>query len=228
MENKREVLGIVVVTYKTPINLKMCLISIGHYVDDYDLIIVDNGGDEQSKAAIWDCLHKRKVLYEKNIGFCKAVNKAVKQLQTEFFAVVPADCIVTLNWKVKLMNAIKTLPKAGIVATMATQTSGAQGIENNKMIQHPMECQRIILNGAVMKTETFKSLGGLDELFPNKGGNFADDDLGRRYYIAGYRNYIIPDLIFHTRSASYLGDLEAYKADLFQGRDYFTKKWFKT
>lgn len=227
MHLSSETLGIVVVNYKTPVNLTMCLIAISHYVDSYELMIVDNGGDAESKKLLELCESPRKVFYEKNIGFCKAVNKVMKEFHTEYFAIVPADCIVTLNWKVKLMAAIRQLPKAGIVATMCTQTSGPQSIEKNLMPQHARECQRIILNGAVLRVDTFKSLGGLDERFPNPGGNFSDDDLARRYYIAGYRNYIIPDLIFHNRSASFHGDLEKYKDDLNAGRAYYTNKWFK-
>ena len=228
MGEKEKTLGIVVVNYKTPANLAMCLLSIRQYVDNYELIIVDNGEDEASKAVIYKFPFDKKVLYEKNIGFCKAVNKAAFQMKSEYFAILPADCMVTLNWKVIMWGGITTIKKAGIVGAMCTQTSGPQGIEARGMITEPLPCQRIILNGAVMRTETFKSLGGLDESFPNKGGNFSDDDLGRRYTIAGYHNYILPVLVFHNRSASFLGDVDEYNKDLTKGRDYFTKKWFKT
>lgn len=227
MKKEEKKIGIVVVNYKTPANLAMCLLSIRQYVDSFELTIVDNGEDEQSREVIEKTLLGQKRLYEKNIGFCKSVNKAVKNMVTEYFAVIPADAMVSLNWKVKMLEAIKNLRKAGIVGPMCTQTSGPQGIEARGMINEPLPCQRIILNGAVMRTETFKSMGGLDELFPNKGGNFCDDDLGRRYAIAGYQNYIIPVLVFHNRSASYWGDVDAYTEDIKMGREYFTKKWFK-
>lgn len=225
MNKKAERIGIVIVNYKTPIHLAMCLLSVSHFVDSYELVIVDNGEDEESKKVIEPWESKAHVYYQRNIGFCKSVNKAIKHFRSEYFAIVPADCIVTLNWKIKLLQAIKELPKAGIVACMATQTSGPQGIESAGMIPRPTECQRIILNAAMLRTETFKSLGGLDDEFPNKGGNFSDDDLARRYYIAGYKNYIIPEIVFHMRSASYQGDVAAYKQDIFLGRDYYTKKW---
>lgn len=227
MNEKQNKLGIVVVNYKTPAHLAMCLTSIGQYVDNHEIIIVDNGEDEHSKKVIENTPFEKKTLFEKNIGFCKSVNKAVKNMVTEYFAVIPADCMVTLKWKATLLKAMKNIPKVGIVGPMCTQTSGPQGIEVGGMIDQPIPLQRIILNGAMMRTETFKSIGGLDERFPNKGGNFCDDDLGRRYVIAGYKNWVMPVLIFHNRSASYWGDVDAYTADIKTGREYFTHKWFK-
>lgn len=220
-------LGIVVVNYKTPANLAMCLLSIRTYVENFELIIVDNGEDQKSREVIQHAAWTESTFFEKNIGFCKAVNKGVKELEAEYFAIMPADCMVTQQWEGVMNYTIRGLPRAGIVGPMCTQASGPQGIEIGGMIKQPIEFQRVILNGAVMKKEVFIKMGGLDESFPNKGGNFCDDDIGRRYVLGGYKNYIVPVLIFHSRSASYQGDLDKYQRDINMGRDYFTKKWFK-
>lgn len=227
MNQKKEELGIVVVNYRTPANLAMCLISIKMYVDSFELVIVDNGEDEESKEVIEKFKIWKGVFYEKNIGFCKGVNKGVNELEADYFAIVPADCMVIQGWKEVMLEMAKKLPAAGIVGPMSTQCSGPQGIEARGMIGQPTPCQRIILNGAVMSKATFKHVGGLDEKFPNKGGNFSDDDLGRRYLLAGYKNYIIPALVFHNIGSSYQGRAEAMREDMLIGQKYFTQKWFK-
>ena len=226
MQEWERSLGIIVVTYQTPICLEICLLSIRRCVSTYDLIVVDNGNDPETANVVSRAKNVYKYHKPGNIGFCKAVNRAVKEFKTMYFAIVPADCIITPFWKETMIKGLITLPKAGIVGPMCTQTSGLQGVEVSGMQSEWIELSRIILNGAVMKTDVFRSLGGLDEGFPNKGGNFCDDDLSRRYIIAGYKNYVIGHLIFHTKSASYLGKAEIYDKDLEAGRAYYNSKWF--
>ncbi|MBA7496977.1 hypothetical protein ES702_07586 [subsurface metagenome] len=226
MQEWERSLGIVVVTYQTPICLEICLLSIRRCVQTYDLIVVDNGSDSESANVVSRAKNVYKYLSFQNIGFCKAVNQAVKNLKSVYLAIVPADCIITPFWKEHMIKALVELPKAGIVGPMCTQTSGLQGVEGTGLHEQNFECSRIVFNGAVMKTDVFRSLGGLDEGFPNKGGNFCDDDLSRRYVIAGYKNYVVGHLIFHTTSASYLGNVDNYGKDLELGRAHYNTKWF--
>lgn len=226
MQEWEKNLGIIVVTYQTPLCLEICLLSIRRCVQTYDLIVVDNGKDPESAKVVSRTQNVYKYHSFNNIGFCKAVNVAVREMKANYFAILPADCIVTPFWKEHMIRALVEMPKAGIVAPMCTQTSGLQGVEVGGLHEQTFELSRIVFNGAVFKTDVFRSLGGLDEGFTNKGGNFCDDDLSRRYVIAGYKNYVVGHLIFHTMSASYLGKADLFAQDLEAGRAYYNKKWF--
>lgn len=227
MEEHEKGIGIIVVNYKTPFNLQMCVLSIGMYVENNELVVVNNGEETGSLLVIKGDKKIKKGLFEKNIGFCRGVNLGVKEVETEYIAIVPADCIITPGWKEGMIRAFTWVDKPGILGPMATQTSGMQGVEDRGMLNRIFEMPRIVLNAAVMKRKAFWEVGGMDEGFPNMGGNFSDDDLSRRFIAAGYKNYIVNHLVYHTRGASYQGDVELYKKDLEMGREYFNKKWAK-
>jgi GT2 family glycosyltransferase len=227
MEEQEKKIGIVVVNYKTPIHLQMCLLSIELYVNNYELVVINNSDEKGSMLVIKGGEPIKKDFYEGNAGFCKGVNAGIKELETEYISIVPADCMITPGWKEKMIKAFLEVNKPGILAPMATQSSGLQEVEAQGLFRKIIEMPRIILNGAVMKRETFWEVGGMDEGFPNLGGSFSDDDLSRRFIMAGHRNYIVDHLIFHIKGQSYHGDVEMFKKDMTLGREYFEKKWKK-
>lgn len=222
---KDKKLEIVIVAYNTPLELLMCLTSVRLFTRNSKVIIVDNGNDDQ----MWEMVKGDKiiktVIKEGNLGFCRGVNKGVEKVETEQFAILPADCIITEGWENRMLYQIPTLKKPGIVAPMCTQTSGYQGVERNGLMQVTQVIKRVVLNGAVMFTEDFLKVGGMDTDFPNMGGNFSDDDLSRRFYDAGYINYIVNHLIYHNQARSYGGKTEGMANDFRQGLEYYKKKW---
>jgi len=111
------------------------------------------------------------------------------------------------------------------VSTMCTFTSGNQGIEQQGLYNVTQKVERVILNGAMMRKEDFLLVGGMDEGFPNKGGNFSDDDLAKRFVKKGFNNYILNHLIHHNTSRSYGGRNAAFLKDLQMGADYYKRKW---
>lgn len=225
--NKQEEkkLDIVVVTYNTPIELAMCLASVRLFTKNSEVIVVDNGEDKDTwEYIVGDPLIKE-VFRGENLGFCKGVNKGVEKVETEWFAILPADCMLTQGWENRMLHQIPTLEIPGIVAPMCTQTSGNQGVEKEGLRMITQKVKRIILNGAVMRKEDFSKVGGMDEGFPNKGGNFSDDDLARRFIKAGYNNYILNHLIFHNQARSYGGPNEEMMKDFKQGMAYYKRKW---
>ena len=124
-----EKLEIVIVTYNTPLELLMCLTSVKLFTKHAQVIIVDNGEDAQS----WEYCKDDKILKTAikmgNLGFCKGLNRGVQEVETEWFCVLPADCMLTEGWENRMMYQVPTLENPGIVSTMCTFTSGNQGIE---------------------------------------------------------------------------------------------------
>jgi len=220
-----EKLEIVIVTYNTPLELLMCLNSVKLFTRNSRVIIVDNGTEPIGQLyALKDELIK-KVMLPGNIGFCKGVNRGVAEVETEWFGILPADCMLTEGWENRMMYQVPTLENPGIVSTMCTFTSGNQGIEQKGLYNVTQKVERVILNGAVMRKKDFLLVGGMDEGFPNKGGNFSDDDLSKRYAKMGFNNYILNHVIHHNNARSYGGRNARFLKDLQMGADYFKRKW---
>ena len=222
---KDKVIEIVVIEHNTPIELFMCMSSLKLFTRNCRAIIVNNGQKINHLEGVKNDRTIKTIIQEGNLGFCKGVNRGVQDVETEHFAVLPADCMVTRGWEERMIYQYQTLENPGIVATMCSETSGTQGIESRGLPPQVIKCNRIILNGAVMKKEDFLKVGGMDEGFPNTGGNFSDDDLSRRYVLAGFNNYILNHLIYHNQGRSYGGPSEAMIKDFEQGRAYYMKKW---
>ena len=220
-----EKLEIVIVTYNTPTELSMCLSSVFLFTKNSRVIIVNNGEDKLPLMVLQNEELVKKVIQDGNVGFCKGLNRGVKEVDTEWFAVLPADCMLTEGWENRMMYQVPTLENPGIVSTMCTFTSGNQGIEQQGLYNVTQKVERVILNGAVMRKEDFLLVGGMDEGFPNKGGNFSDDDLAKRYVKKGFNNYILNHLIHHNTSRSYGGRNQKFVKDLQMGADYFKRKW---
>ena len=224
-EGKEEKLEIVVVTYNTPTELNMCLSSVFLFTKNSRVIIVDNGDDKLPLMMMQQEEIIKAVIQRGNLGFCKGVNMGVEEVETERFAILPADCMLTDGWENRMLYQIPTLKNPGIVAPMCTQTSGSQGIERQGLLGITQMVKRVILNGAVMRKEDFLKVGGMDEGFPNKGGNFSDDDLSRRFYNEKYNNYILDHVIYHNQGRSYGGRKEMFVNDMREGEAYYRRKW---
>lgn len=218
-------LDIVVISYNTPLELSMCLTSIELFTKHCKVIIVDTGNEDKTWREANKLGIRRKYICEGNLGFCKGVNRGVEEVDTEWFCILPADCMLTAGWENRMMYQVPTLENPGIVATMCTNTSGNQGIENQGLYNITQKVERVILNGAVMRKEDFLLVGGMDEGFPNLGGNFSDDDLAKRFVKKGFNNYILNHVIHHNQGRSYGGQNENFMKDFQVGAEYFKRKW---
>jgi tetratricopeptide (TPR) repeat protein len=76
----------------------------------------------------------------------------------------------------------------------------------------------------LIKKEVIDVIGGLDENYIS--GNFEDDDLCLRSFIAGYKNIIAQDVfIHHYGSMTFKGNAIDYTATMQNNRQYFATKW---
>jgi len=224
-KQEKKIIEIVIVTYNTPIELLMCISSVKLFTKYSKVIIVENGTEDETWGYKEGKDVIKSIIRAGNLGFCKGVNRGVEEVETEWFGILPADCMLTEGWENRMMYQVPTLEKPGIVATMCTNTSGNQGIEQQGLYNVTQKVERVILNGAVMRKEDFLLVGGMDEGFPNKGGNFSDDDLAKRFVKMGFNNYILNHVIHHNTSRSYGGRNEKFLKDLKMGAEYFKRKW---
>lgn len=229
-------IDIIITTWNLPDYLKLCIESIKLHTKDYRIIVVNNGQDRETIKKIdkfesisFDFGEKNLIVINnpENLGYCKAINQGVNAATSEYVALVTNDIIVTPDWLEKMLQVFKDQKNVGLVGAIETHASGIQDLATIGYLKEPLKSDRIILGCALFHRETFLKMGGMDEKFPNLGGNYSDDDLSRRYFLKGFNNYIAPVIVFHFPSMSYKSGLANQLEDLRIGKKYFLEKWKK-
>ena len=76
----------------------------------------------------------------------------------------------------------------------------------------------------LFKRSLVEEIGLLDDSFGT--GNFEDDDLCLRVFLAGYRNMIVGDVfIHHYGSRTFIGNRIDYSSSISGDRKIFNAKW---
>jgi len=114
-------LSIIVNHYRTPEILKICLKSIKeNLVDadfDWEIIVTDSATIEKTKDMMEESfLDVTFIPAEKNIGFGKSINIAIKKARGKFFFIVNADIIIEQEKAIeKILDYIRNNPEVGMV-----------------------------------------------------------------------------------------------------------------
>jgi len=222
--------SIVVVTWNLPQYLDLCIRSIRMHTkeDTYEIIVVNNGQDEATKELLERNSDIVAINNRKNLGYCKAINQGVREARYDFVLLGSNDVITTPNWLDILLQVYKDNRiqfRIGLIGTWATWASGTQDVCRRNFENSVQLVNRLALGWTLTTTNSFWDVGGMDEKFPNLGGNYADDDLSRRYIEARYVNLLAPVLVFHFPSMTYRSGLLDHTKDLDEGKKYYNKKW---
>lgn len=77
---------------------------------DTELIIYDNGENENEFTKLYDCTIYTKIGNGNNIGLNQALNKCADVAQGEYFFLPHTDMYLMPNWDIALLNAVKNYP----------------------------------------------------------------------------------------------------------------------
>ncbi|PJE50928.1 MAG: hypothetical protein COV29_01465 [Candidatus Yanofskybacteria bacterium CG10_big_fil_rev_8_21_14_0_10_36_16] len=129
-------LSIIIVHYKTPELLRMCLRSINQALpsvglrqDEYEVIVVDSASERISRDIVRDEFPSIKLLdYEENLGFAKGVNEGIINSSGEFVLILNADIVIPEGSVEKMLEYIKPRKDIAILAP--------QLLNFNDTIQH--------------------------------------------------------------------------------------------
>ncbi len=188
-----------------------------------DIVVIDNHSDDMSVDFVKEWYPEIKVIeLTKNYGFAEGYNKGLKDIKTEYVAIINSDVLVTGNWLDPLLDALtndKTI--AAVQPTIKSledkssfEYAGAAGgfidvlgypfcrgrifttIEKDtNQYQKPVEV--FWASGAAMVTRTklFKDIGGFDGAF---FAHQEEIDLCWKMKTAGYSIQCIPSsVVFH-------------------------------
>lgn len=192
-------LSIIIVTFESEFIIKNCLKNINF--DKYDVFVVDNNSsDNTAKIVKKDFPQANLMKLDKNSGYGRANNAALKQVKTPYSLILNPDAILFEEDIQKIINLLEKNPKIAIASAMMYDCV----VENNKIIESSfVKCcigtkvseneeayfTRFISGaGMFLNMEIFKNIGFFDE-------NFflycEDNEICKRSLKKGYKNAIV-------------------------------------
>lgn len=182
-------LTIIVVLYQEKYELiKACLENI----KNFKIIIIDNDNNtEIKKKIVSEFLIYKYILNEKNIGFSKAANIAVKLSNTKYIMNINADCLIKEEDILKLLLANKADQNCFITTptfyNLENQLSQNASIFSDKKILNDNNyfdgdtCVDWVLGAAIVfEKKIFLEIGMFDENFFLY---FLDEDICRKAFL---------------------------------------------
>ena len=216
-----EDITVIVVNWNGKRHIEKCIRGlVQQTLEDFSIILVDNGSKDGSLELISKKYPDIKTIaLNRNVGFAAANNIALKNIKSEYVALLNNDAFPHPQWLEKLKDAIKENPEAGSVASKMLLYS------NNELIDRAGDSYTIAGAGqlrgrgassgnyhsrefvfgacagaALYKTALFQDIGGFDEDFFIL---YEDVDLSFRSQLAGYRCIYNPEaIVYHVCSGS--------------------------
>ncbi|WP_234119670.1 glycosyltransferase [Clostridium hydrogenum] len=244
LEENRPLVSIFVLAYN---NLekytKKCVECILKYTKDvdYELILVDNGSDDDTYEYFKSVIHPRKKVIKitKNIGAGYGGYEGIYNSKGEYIVGIANDIFVTSNWLSNMLKCAMSDERIGMVTPVADSISNMQAVDLNYSdfddmqekakkynISNPRlwhERLRLITIGTLYKKECIDIVGNPDYGFLH---DFADDDISFRIRRAGYKTILCKDVfVCHAGKINDKGNGFALKS-IEKGKKNFQDKYY--
>ncbi len=184
-----------------------------------EIIVVDNGSTDGS-VELAKQRGARVIALDQNVGFASAVNRGIQADHSDWIAIINNDVTLAPNWLESLLTNASTQGSSfftGKILSAAdhslldgafdevSRAACAARCGSGKLDAPIWNEPRIIrfapMTAALFKSEIFRSLGGLDEVF---GSYMEDVDFGIRCALAGFSGMYVPAAVaFHQGSATF-------------------------
>jgi GT2 family glycosyltransferase len=186
----------------------------------HEIIVVDNGSSDNSAA--WAASQGARVIsFESNRGFAAAVNEGVKAANGEAVAILNNDVRLHPEWLRHLTRALTPDCAAACgkilsarnperidaawdaLSFAATALRCGNGRPDGDFWNRTRTVQFVPLTAALVRTDVFQQVGGLDELFESY---LEDTEFGLRCAARGYHARYVPDAIAWHVGSGTLGE----------------------
>lgn len=239
--------SIIILTFNQLRFTKDCLKSVYQHTNiPFELILVDNGSTDDTRDYLINFAQANKnvelIFNDNNLGFAAGCNQGLRKVHGDYVLLLNNDVIVTEGWLEKLISHLEQSPDIGMAGPVSNSVSGDQLVEKVPYGKSIKGMQKFARNLSIrnsgkttgivrlvgfcllIRKEVIEVIGGLDENYLS--GNFEDDDLCLRSYIAGYKNIIAHDVfIHHYGSMTFKGNAIDYQATMKRNLRYFADKW---
>lgn len=242
--------SVVIVSYKVPFHLLLCLNSLEKALKNLEseIIIVDNASSDETQEILPTYYPNLKFIQNKdNVGFSKANNQAIHMAKGEYICLVNPDTIISETTISSAIQKHESLNKCGILSVRlidgtgqflpeskintltlkvaALKMLGSSKSYYNNTLEENSEGETATLVGAFMcfKKQDYQKLEGLDERYFMYG---EDIDLSYQFVKAGFQNYYLgTEKIIHFKGESTLRD-EIYFKRFFDSVKLFFQKHY--
>lgn len=242
--------SVVIVSYKVPYHLYLCLSSLQLALKDIssEIIVVDNDSRDQTNSLIQANFPDVNFIQNKtNDGFSKANNLAIKMAKGQYICLINPDTVVGSNAIKDSLSKHQSINKCGILGVrlidgtghflpeskinklnLKTATLKLIGFSKsyyNHSLGEEEEGKTATLVGAFMcfKAEDYKKVEGLDENYFMYG---EDIDLSYQFLKAGFQNYYLGhQSILHFKGESTLKDKIYFQRFFDSVKLYFKKHY---
>ena len=213
MNNKGQKKISIIVPIRYNVSLStVCIDSILNYTKNFELILVQEGEDEEITKLLK--LYNVKYAHNKEPkGYAGALNTGIELAEGDYYCFLNNDTVVTPNWMENMLKAFDN-PEIGLVSPTFTGTSSRQSIEWNDGREFDYIYDSLKLMGVcfLIPKKVIDKVGKWDESF-GLGGE-EDYDMTIRIANAGYTLCIArKSFIYHYGGASFKelfeGDQEA-------------------
>ncbi len=242
--------SVVIVSYKVPYHLMLCLGSLKKALQNIDaeIIVIDNASNDNAQELVKQFYPRVKYIQNSsNDGFSKANNIAIKQAKGEYICLLNPDTAVSETSIVSALTKHQKIKKCGILGIRLVDGTGqflpeskinkltlkvaalkmlgfSKSFYNNN-IPETSEGETDTLVGAFMcfKKQDYERLEGLDEQYFMYG---EDIDLSFQFTKAGFQNYYLgSENLLHFKGESTIRD-EVYFNRFFESvKLFFTKHY---
>lgn len=234
--------SIVTLSWNAPEFTKMALESIrNHTRPPYEVIVVDNGSDEETTTWLRTLTDVRVIFNDRNRGFAAGTNQGFAAARGRYVVMLNNDVLVTEGWLDGLIGAFGRVPGLGVSAVRSNRIAGDQLVLDAtypdipamhafaKKRRDAYRNQGYVTDRAIglclcVSREVIDEVGGIDERFGV--GNFEDDDFCLRVRAAGYRIYVCNDVfVHHFGSRSFVANNVEYGKTMRENGALFARKW---
>jgi GT2 family glycosyltransferase len=223
--------AVAVITHNGKKYLKTCIESLlNQTYKNFDIYLIDNASSDGSSEYVKQNFPMVKIIrFEKNLGFAKAYNIAIRMIDADYIALLNDDTKTHPKWLEELVKAALEDERAGVHGSlilflddpntvqhaggMITPKGGGMDIGFGKPL-HEVDLRKRCVGyvcGAAMlvKKEVFEKVGGFDSDY---FAYFEDVDLCWRMWLYGYKVLFVPSsILYHKFGGSWGGRLSSWR-----------------
>ena len=121
-------LSIIIVNFKNPALLRLCLKSLEHTLSpklNYEILVVDISSEIETQNVVLEEFPKVKLLsFKDNIGYAKGVNEGLKRGSGDYFLILNPDIVPLKNSIETLLDYIKEHQDVGLAGPQLLNFDG--------------------------------------------------------------------------------------------------------
>lgn len=219
--------SVVIPVFKNLDGLARCLSALAEQTyphDQYEIIIVDNGGNEGCESLITKLTNVR-LIEERKPGSYAARNSGVKVARGKVIAFTDSDCIPAHDWLEKGVRKLTSIAKCGLVlgqvdVLFARPARPTPYELYDSVTSFPQDFTlRKFKAGVTANIFTFKEVFDRVGLFNDTFKSMGDLEWGYRVFCHGYEQVIADDArVAHPARSTFC---EIYQKSLRQAGGYF-------